>query len=128
MKRIISISLLTLILLAGSRIAINLHYCGGELASVEFFAKKKDTCNKCGMKKSKSCCQDVTKVFSSQDFNSTNLKFDFEQQLVALPAISFVYSQDDSIEIPLCENVNWANAPPNYQKEPLYILNRSFIV
>ena len=115
-------------LLAGSHVAINLHYCGGELASVEFFAKKKDRCNKCGMKKSKSCCKDVTKLFSTKDFNSATLNFDFEQKLVLLPAINFVLSFDKSAKFAITKNSIWGNSPSQFQQKPFFILNKSLRV
>lgn len=62
---------------------LNAHYCAGDLQSVSFFELSKD-CNKCGKKKMKGCCKDVSQSFqidddhivSSSDFSFKT--FDFQ--------------------------------------------------
>jgi hypothetical protein len=127
-KRILAISLLSFVLLAGSRMAVNLHYCGGKLASIEFFPEKKEACGKCGMKKSKTCCQDLTKVFHSEDHSLTSFSFDFTTQIPALPVEAFSKLWNVPVFVEVQESTFWAHAPPYWDTSPRYIRFRSLII
>lgn len=46
---------------------INIHYCMGRLASVEYGVGEHDACNKCGMKEKKGCCHTESTFLKIQD-------------------------------------------------------------
>lgn len=50
-----------------SGIVVNLHYCMGDLATVELGLSHDDTCGKCGMKDRKGCCETEYQVVKVQD-------------------------------------------------------------
>lgn len=61
------ITILAITYLAGSAGAtVYMHYCMGEIFSVDL-AKAKDDCSKCGMKSNKHCCNDELKTIKLSD-------------------------------------------------------------
>jgi hypothetical protein len=48
-------------------IAMEIHYCMGSRAGVDFYAFEKDKCGKCGMKEKKGCCHDEFKFYKLAD-------------------------------------------------------------
>ena len=51
-----------------SGIAMEIHYCMGKKAGIEFYGEKDDECGKCGMKDKKSgCCNDEHKFYKISD-------------------------------------------------------------
>lgn len=46
---------------------VNIHYCMGRLASVEYGIGEQDECNKCGMKERKGCCHTESTFLKIQD-------------------------------------------------------------
>ena len=51
-----------------SGIAMEIHYCMGKQAGVEFYGTGNDTCGKCGMKDTKTgCCHDEHKFVKLAD-------------------------------------------------------------
>ena len=55
-----------------SGIAMELHYCMGDMAGMEFYASANDTCGKCGMtQKNTGCCHDEFKFYKIIDSHKT---------------------------------------------------------
>ena len=50
-----------------SGVIMNLHYCMGELSSVEYGYDNHEGCGKCGMKETVGCCSTESKVVKLQD-------------------------------------------------------------
>ncbi|MEI8059070.1 MAG: hypothetical protein WCG67_02835 [Ferruginibacter sp.] len=48
-------------------IAMEIHYCMGSKAGIDFYGATKDTCSKCGMKEKKGCCHDEYKFYKIED-------------------------------------------------------------
>jgi hypothetical protein len=69
-----------------SGIAMEIHYCMGKIAGIEFFGGEKEKCGKCGMKEKKGgCCNDehrFVKISDSHKNATNNIDFSF-----ATPAI-----------------------------------------
>src|SRR5687768_7528287 len=59
--------LAVLYLAVASGVEMNIHYCMGEVASVEYGSSKDDLCGKCGMESKKGCCEDETAVLKIDD-------------------------------------------------------------
>jgi hypothetical protein len=63
------LSILTfLYMMVSSGIALEIHYCMGQKAGVDFYHSKDDKCSKCGMKEKKGgCCNDEHKFYKLSD-------------------------------------------------------------
>ncbi len=122
MKQIISFFLAALIL--GTRVgfALNVHYCGAEIASVSFannpsncgmeMSKKKETPSKKNITK-KSCCKDTTLLLQ----NDEPLKLTAESVTIDSSFIQTAFFTDclnyTIPVLPIIENKNWNPPPPN---------------
>ena len=122
MRRILSFFLAALIL--GTRVgfALNVHYCGAEIASVSFahnpsncgmeMSKKKDIPSKKNITK-KSCCKDTTLILQ----NDEPQKLTTERVTINSSFIQTAFFIDCSNHtipvIPIFENINWNPPPPN---------------
>ena len=127
MKNFLITILLLLYLIPTFGVNVNVHYCGGEFASLTFGTSEKNKCA-CGSKKmKKDCCEDKTFSYEVDDEQAkiqesvltfTNaIKFD-----VTLPcSFEFCYSCFPSIATDY-----YFYHPPNFVKQPLYILNQVF--
>lgn len=70
MKKLVY-SIITLVyLLVSTGMGINVHYCMGEISSVEFHESEKKTCGKCGMEEKKGGCCSNQKQFYKYDHPS----------------------------------------------------------
>ena len=108
-----------------SGIAMEVHYCMGQRAGVEFYTKSDSKCGRCGMKEKKGgCCHDEHKfvklsnehknitadhIFKSPDSLTDRPVFNYT---VFLPAVSFISSH--------------VNAPPGIGGQDLCIRNCVF--
>jgi hypothetical protein len=127
MRKFVVTLLLLLYMIPTFGVNVTVHYCGGEFASLTFGTSEKNKCA-CGSKKmKKNCCEDKTFSYEVDDeqakaqecllafSNSVNIDF-------ALPSpIEFCYSYFPSIETEY-----YFHHPPNFVKQPLYILNQVF--
>lgn len=126
MKRFTSIVLLLFFLSGNSYSAINIHYCGGELQSINFFTQSK-SCVLCGMKSSSNkCCKDVQKILKADDFNKFHTNYSIKSlSIVILPIYNtFKYNLGHTIVHSLLTNFG---APPNYNYS-IYLLICSFVI
>ncbi len=67
MKKSVIAILAVLYLVTASGVVVNLHYCMGRLASVDYGNDSHKACGKCGMKASPGCCETESKVVKVQD-------------------------------------------------------------
>jgi hypothetical protein len=65
-KLLLAISMVTYMALSCG-IAMEIHYCMGSKAGVDFYGAAKDKCGKCGMKEKKGCCHDEYKFYKIED-------------------------------------------------------------
>lgn len=72
MKKIYIGILAVLYLAVSSGVAMELHYCMGDRAGVEFYGSSSDACGKCGMtEKDTGCCHDEFKFYKLSDSHKT---------------------------------------------------------
>ncbi len=126
-KKHIAALLSSLILFSGIGLAINVHYCGGKVSSVEFTYKVQELCGVASKKKSccgsetsmhKKCCKDslikITKHGENVLVKSTHLDL---AAFVFSPAGSFSFSEQTQAiytrQLPAI-HVN-PHAPPLYK-------------
>lgn len=110
-----------------SGFAMQIHYCMGKKAGVDFYAEENDKCGKCGMKEKKAgCCSNDYKFYKLEDahknvsgeypvFISTALYLNNYQAFVSFPTHFFK-----------CK-VNQSNSPPGTSSDvPIIIMNCNF--
>lgn len=128
MKKVTAILLLLLFLIANSGVAVSLHWCGGKLASIDFFADGEHNC-KCGKKAMKpNCCKDKTIHLNASDelaktshfafkIATTKFLFAFLAPTEFVPSAKFKYVVSD-----------FYHPPPFKPKNPIYLLDRVFLI
>ena len=130
-KKHISILTALLVLVSNSGLAFNVHYCGGEIASVSLnsalptMQSEKGCCEKKVVSKKDSCCKDKKIVFQKKTDNGIVKTFSFQFDYVFLvpdfqPAVSVVTpSFKNNLSLAYyCD----ANAPPLFKLYSQYLL------
>jgi hypothetical protein len=106
-------------------IAMEIHYCMGTKAGVDFYGAAKDKCGKCGMNEKKGCCHDEYKFYKIEDAYknvSNNISFATPEAEVikSLPLFNWQMASTDVITAyPI-------NGPPNYSEPSACIRNCVF--
>lgn len=126
------LSILAFVYLAASTGAtVQLHFCMGRLANAGFF--KEDHCGVCGMDKGSNsengCCKDkkeTVKISIDQKYSTTSI-FNFEQPFTDIVAV-FTGFQPHLAVLPNNKVPPVSNAPPRSQAQPVYLLNRNFLI
>ena len=79
MKKVFVGILAMMYMTVSSGIAMEIHYCMGKKAGVDFYGSANDKCGRCGMKEKKSgCCHDEHKFYKLSDSHknvSNNINF-----------------------------------------------------
>ena len=96
MKRIFTILLAFVYLVASGGFAIHIHYCMDEFSGLSLTDSKDKRCDKCGMKKgAKACCKDEVKLVRVADAHKTvNQDFLFHPGFVILKTFSTIQHTD----------------------------------
>jgi hypothetical protein len=125
MKKLIVAIVAFLYLGVSSGIAMEIHYCMGEKAGVEFYGNKNEKCGKCGMTEKKGCCNDEHKFYKLNDSHK-NVSNDvsFETPVAVLET---TYPKYDFLPFISAASLAVQNhSPPLYTKPSLCILNCIF--
>ena len=129
MQKFTAIILLLFFLIANSCVAVRLHWCGGNLASIDFFSRESHSC-KCGkMVMKPGCCKNKTvHLKANNEFaKTTNYKI-INSIISKLP-----YIQTQFFEVlPICHfcqdfSINY-KPPPYLFKTPIFILDSVFLI
>ena len=126
-KKRVSLFLALLILVSNVGLAFNVHYCGGEIASVSLntsvTASPEKKC--CGASEKKSsCCKDKVVHFEKKSSDATFKMFFFQ---IAFPAVIQEYKPIAFLSIPnfkssqIISYYSDANAPPLFKLYHKYI-------
>ena len=129
MKKIIVLLLLFCYLIPAIGLSVKQHYCGGKVTSISIIFTDNHSCP-CGKKvMKKDCCKDKTIVFKLKDTQNFTKKFasNFSQtsKFVAHIFPVFNYQYD---EVAFEKHLPFAHPPPLQKSEPLYLLNRVFLI
>jgi hypothetical protein len=131
MKKIVSIVCLVLLLIATSNLAVTIHFCGNEIASIDFYGNTSNCGGACDSKtvlKEKSCCKNFTAVITTDDSTTTTFSFQCEQaSFDIVPITNYLFVHEPIIQSTLKSSIS-CNAPPNVFEQPYYILYRSLII
>jgi hypothetical protein len=127
-KKVIAIFLLLLFLIANSGVTVSAHWCGGKLATIDFFADGEHNCT-CGKQSMKpSCCKDKTFHLQANDELAKTSYFNFK---IASP--KFLFACTAPIEIATATQHQYLVSdfyhPPEFKpKTPIYLLDRIFLI
>lgn len=110
-----------------SGIAMEIHYCMGDKAGVDFYKKSSDKCGRCGMTNDEKagCCSDDHKFLKIHDshqkaVNAIDYTLQLEMLRVALPTFNWTLPERESVA-----HVN-NHAPPDIPTLPARILHGVF--
>jgi len=113
-------------MLVSSGIAMEIHYCMGKRAGVEFYHTENDKCSRCGMTEKKNgCCHDEHQFHKLNDFHknvSNDISFEAPFEIVEL---SFPHYNWQLAALPEAELIN-NHSPPDYLPPPATILHGVF--
>ncbi len=110
-----------------SGIAMEIHYCMGETAGIDFYKNSDDKCGRCGMKEQnkEGCCSDEHKFLKLDDSHQKAINtYNFN---VGEVAVDVHYPSYETL-LPPTEAVLSVNnhSPPEYLKPPARILHGVF--
>ncbi|WP_018343264.1 HYC_CC_PP family protein [Cytophaga aurantiaca] len=131
MKKVISILCILILLIATSNLAVNIHFCGNKISSIDFFGKSKTCGGSCDSKaalKEKSCCKNFSATITTSDSNTSTFSFETEQTATALVPVIYTYTNASASTTELLKGCVSSNAPPEISAQPYYILYRSLII
>lgn len=129
MRTVTAIFLLLLFLISNSGVTVNLHWCGGKLASIDLFpdGEPRCTCGDGAMKP--NCCKDITIQLKANDELVTTTQFTFQ---ISLPKIDFIPIKRTIEVLPPAQHLyvaaDFYHPPPPQSKTPIYLLDRVFLI
>lgn len=126
MKKLVLSILTCLYMTVSSGIAMEIHYCMGKRAGVDFYKTENEKCGRCGMKDKKGgCCNDEYKFYKLADAHK-NISNDhnFGVTEIALIPEYNVYSSIVFNTVAVYHPLN--NSPPEDTGVPIFIRNCVF--
>lgn len=129
MKKLGSILLLLFFLIANSGTAVNLHWCGGKLSSLNLNSIEKSMCG-CGKKTMKpNCCKDSNFLLKASDeFSKATHSSDLKPSIVFIAFLTTIYKQISPSKVTSQAHADFNIPPPLIPKEPLFISAWSFLI
>ena len=110
-----------------SGIAMEIHYCMGKKAGVDFYKLTDDKCGRCGMKEQnkKGCCHDDHKFLKLNDSHQKAV-YNYSINMGEMAIISHYPVYD--VQVPTAASLALINnhSPPGYTKPPARILHGVF--
>jgi hypothetical protein len=129
MKRSITILLAFLYITLTGGFSVNVHYCMGKLASVDFKSHADDACNKCGKSgKKNKCCRDEAR-FCKVDISSHVVAKVHQTSEPAVKDLSLpvVILPVPELTVPLF-TAYYHHGPPDDEPIPLYIQHCTYLI
>lgn len=126
MKKIYVGILAILYMTVSSGIAMEIHYCMGKKAGVEFYGSDSDKCGKCGMKDTKTgCCHDEHKFYKLNDSHkSVSNDINFTADETAL--VNDHYQYDWQVPPATALAALYNNSPPDRTGPSACVMNCVF--
>ncbi len=108
-------------LFASSGVAMNVHYCMGKEAGVDYYKTTAHKCSKCGMKEKKGgCCNDEHKFYKlSTEYKDVANKQSVSFATAMAMPVYFSYQQFLPWLIAFAKSLN--NSPPHFSQEDIGI-------
>jgi hypothetical protein len=128
-KKVSTLLLLFLFLLANSGMAVNIHWCGGKLSSVELNIDKKSKCE-CGKKTMKpNCCEDSSfHLKASNEYSKATYECNLKQPIVKVAFLLNFYRSITFTSVLTLQQHQFEFPPPLIPKEPLFVRIGSFLI
>ena len=126
MKRIFIAILAIFYLAVASGVSVNMHYCMGELASVDYGHKDEGNCGKCGMPDNGSACCHTESAFIKlqDDHQSASAHFSFKQP--EAPAVFTPVYAAPEVKAYASIPGGSIHAPPDKNSPDVYLYNCVF--
>ena len=125
MKRFLVFILALFYLAVASGITVNVHYCMGKLASVDYGHSHKHKCGKCGMPDNGGCCHTESTFLKLQDDHQlASADFSFKQP--EAPAIITLVYEVRHLNAPTSTLSSAIHAPPDDGFPDVYLYNCVF--
>jgi hypothetical protein len=127
MKKIL-VGILTIVYMAASSgIAMEIHYCMGKKAGMDFFGANNKKCGKCGMTEKKGgCCNDEHKFVKLEDSHKNvynTIDFATAEKVIVTAYPLYNWQLPNNIDVAV---VNNHSPPPNYTGPGACIMNCVF--
>jgi len=108
--------------------AVNLHWCGGKLSSLELNSLEKPLCG-CGKKSMKpDCCENSHLLLKASDelakVNNSNI---FNQSVFSLAILTTFFHQISQVSV-IQKHTEFKFPPPLVPKEPLFKSTCAFLI
>lgn len=127
MKKAVVAILAFLYITIACGVMVNIHYCMGSIANIDYGYNQAHNCGKCGMKEQnkKGCCHTESKIVKIED----------EHQLVKAQAHQFQAPAANFVELSVFEKtlpepgkemVHHDLPPPDIASSPTYVLHSVF--
>jgi len=113
-------------MMLSSGIAMEIHYCMGKRAGVDFYKTENDKCGRCGMKEKKTgCCHDEHQFHKLEDshknvYNDISFEAGTVLLITSLPLFAW------QVPLPVAGNIIRNNDPPLIAAVPIRIMNAVF--
>ncbi|MEJ7586325.1 MAG: hypothetical protein WKI04_02065 [Ferruginibacter sp.] len=126
MKKILIAIIAMLYMGVSSGIAMEIHYCMGKRAGIDFYSDKKEKCSKCGMNSKKTgCCSDEYKFLKLNEAykNVSN------EVIIGIPDVAVLHTYHIFDQLFSATDARLAvknNSPPVYTRPPARIMNGVF--
>jgi hypothetical protein len=115
-------------MLVATGVSLNVHYCMGEIASVDLHAKEKERCDRCGMEEKKGGCCSSQKQFVKYESG-------YKAQISALSHIGVAILPEtprfiltDPIYFHKVKESIFPQHSPPIGGPPIYIRNCTFLI
>ena len=125
MKKVIVFILAFLYLGVSSGIAMEIHYCMGKKAGVDFYGKDSDKCGKCGMKEKKGCCNDEHRFYKINDSHK-NVSNDLSFETPVFTLVTFYPLFKENFLPTAADRAVQNHSPPIYTRPSACVLNCVF--
>jgi hypothetical protein len=128
MKKLLYSIITMIYLLVATGIGINVHYCMGEIASVEFHENESKSCNKCGMEERKGgCCSNEKQFYKYDDSYKSK-----ESSNIVFSDVEWIAQSNFNWGKVLATNIQFESTFPLLDPEPegppIYLRNNVFLI
>ena len=112
-----------------SGFTVNVHYCMGELASIDLHESHDNSCSKCGMPVKGDCCQDEAKWLKVDDSQMAAQAFaGLTHSIIAIPVtLQPAWLQTAPVQ-PVLQAWVPHHAPPPGTAVPLFTRHCTFLI
>jgi hypothetical protein len=126
MKKLIVAFVAILYFTVSSGVVVNLHYCMGKLSSTKIDVLAKNLCG-CKTKKTRGCCKTTHKLLKIEDSHKFSVNDYSIQTPVSAAMVHTNASQDFSQSVEI-KKITFTNAPPEFQRQNIYLHNCVFLI